>query len=223
MRTARSIVGKNYRQSYWVGVCGSGSTVELRSYINGESSIFTSGIVIGGPWVHVAVTSDGSTRSHYIDGELVGTQPETGPPATSTAALEISGDASWPYSINGNINEVRLWNVARTEAEIRSTINVPVRTAQPGLVAVWPMFTPDDAVGSLNWHVRRRHPAGPQDRLPSPATRPRTAASSSACRDTISSRPRSVSARRRTPSTPATIVDAAQPRLGHFSGSSIRT
>jgi hypothetical protein len=146
----RSIVGKNYGQSYWVGVCGSGSTVQLRSYINGVGSVFTSGIVLNGAWVHVAVTSDGATRSHYVDGELVGTQPETGPPGTSTAALEIGSDVIWPYSIFGNINEVRLWNIARTEAEIRSTINVPVRTAQPGLVAVWPMASGEDAVGSVN-------------------------------------------------------------------------
>jgi hypothetical protein len=143
----RSIVGKGYQTSYWLGVCGSGSSVLLRSYINGISSSFTSGTILNGTLVHIAVTSNGVTRKHYIDGELVGTATESGPPTGSGAALEIGGDADWQYSPNGIVNEVRLWNVARTEAEIRSTINVPLRTAQPGLVAVWPMFTPNDALG----------------------------------------------------------------------------
>jgi hypothetical protein len=143
----RSIVGNDYKASYWVGVCGSGSTAMLRSYMNGEGSILSAGTILNGGLVHIAVTSDGTTRNHYIDGELVGTRPETGPPGSNSAALEIGGDVQWQYSLNGIVNEVRLWNVARTVDEIRSTINVPVRTAQPGLVAVWPMFTPNDALG----------------------------------------------------------------------------
>lgn len=143
----RSIVGKGFETSYWLGICGN----QLRSYISGTSSVYTSGpAVLGGPWVHVAVTSDGVTRSHYIDGELVGTASESGPPAGNSDPLEIGGDADWEYSLNGNINEVRLWNVARTQAEIQSTINVPLRAPQPGLVAVWSMGNANDALGTYN-------------------------------------------------------------------------
>jgi hypothetical protein len=149
-QSCRSIVGKDYHTSYWVGYCNSGSGARLRSYVHGTASLFDGGVIPNGPWIHVAVTSDGITRNHYIDGELVATHAETGPPTGSTAALEIGGDASWVYSPHGLVNEVRLWNVARTQDEIRSTINVPVRSAQPGLVAVWPMFTPNDALGAHN-------------------------------------------------------------------------
>jgi hypothetical protein len=149
-QSCRSIVGKDYTQSYWVGMCNSGSHAVLRSYVRGTSSIKDSGVIPNGPWVHIAVTSDGTTRNHYIDGELVGTFAETGPPTGSSSPLEIGGDAHWAYSPNGLVNEVRLWNVARTQDEIRAAINVPLRSAEPGLVAVWPMFVASDALGAHN-------------------------------------------------------------------------
>ncbi len=145
--SCRSIIGKDYTKAYWVGVCGN----LLRSYTTGAGSDHDAGVLpADGAWTHVAVTSDGSTRKHYINGELVGTFSETGPLSLSSAPVEIGGDASWAYSPNGSINEVRLWNVARTQAEIQASINVPVRTAQAGLVAVWPMFVATDAVGGHN-------------------------------------------------------------------------
>jgi hypothetical protein len=149
-QTCRSLVGKNYVQAYWLGTCTVGSVTELRSYVSGTSSVKTGGIVPNGLWTHVAVTSDGTTRKHYIDGELVASFPDSGPPTASTAALEIGGDASWVYSPNGSINEVRLWNVARTQAQIQADINVHLGTAQPGLVAVWQMNGPNDSLGVHN-------------------------------------------------------------------------
>jgi Concanavalin A-like lectin/glucanases superfamily len=149
-QSCRSLVGKNFGLAYWVGVCNLGSGAELRSYVRGVSSEQDGGFVPNELWTHIAVTSNGTTRKHYVDGELVGTFTESGPPTASTSPLEIGGDASWGYSPNGLVNEVRLWNVARTQAQIRATINVPLTTAEPGLVAVWPMFTGNDALGAHN-------------------------------------------------------------------------
>jgi hypothetical protein len=146
--SCRSIVGKDYTHSYWVGVCNFGSGARLRSYVRGTGSLKDGGFISNGPWIHIAVTSDGATRKHYIDGELVGTFTEAGPPTGSTSPLEIGGDASFQFSPNGLVNQVRLWNVARTQDEIRATINVPLTSAQPGLVAVWPMGGPNDALGA---------------------------------------------------------------------------
>jgi hypothetical protein len=149
-QTCRSIVGKNYISSYWVGYCGSGPTATLRSYVRGTASLRDGGVIPNGKLIHIAITSDGATRNHYIDGELVASFPETGPPTASTAPLDIGGDASWQYSPNGLVNEVRLWSVARTVDQIRATINVPLRSAQPGLVAVWSLGGPNDALGGHN-------------------------------------------------------------------------
>lgn len=142
----RSLIGKNFTQSYWVGVCGS----TLRAYLRGDRSFFDAGIVPAGQWTHFAVTYDGSTQSHYINGELIHSFAATGPPAASTAPVEIGGDFAFPFSPNGALTEIRLWNVVRTIDQIRGTINVPLTAAQPGLVAVWSLGGPNDAVGGHN-------------------------------------------------------------------------
>jgi Concanavalin A-like lectin/glucanases superfamily len=144
----RSIVGKNFTHAYWVGACSTGSGAVLRSYVRGSTSLKDGGVIPNGTWIHIAVTSDGTTRKHYIDGELVGTFSEAGPPTGSTSPLQIGGDAAYEFSPNGLVDEVRLWNVARTQDQIRATINVPLTSAQPGLVAVWPMGGPNDALGA---------------------------------------------------------------------------
>jgi hypothetical protein len=148
--SCRSIVGKDYTHAYWVGACKTGSGATLRSYVRGTSSLIDGGVIPNGTWIHIAVTSDGTTRKHYINGELVETHSEAGPPTGSTSPLQIGGDASYEFSPSGLVNEVRLWNVARTQDQIRAALNVPLRSAQPGLVAVWPMFVATDALGVHN-------------------------------------------------------------------------
>lgn len=128
-----SIVGKNYVQAWWVGICGQ----TLRSYTHGVPTSYDAGIVTTA-WTHFAVTSDGTTRKHYINGELVGTVAENGPLTSSGGSpMRIGSDVAYEFSPTGGIDEVRLWNVARTQAQIQSTINVWLVAPQPGLVAVW--------------------------------------------------------------------------------------
>lgn len=145
-----SIVGKNYLQAYWVGICGT----TLRAYFRGGSSAHNAGVVPAGRWTHIAVVFDGSTQKHYINGELIQSFPAGGPPTTSTSPLRIGSDVSWTFTPVGSIDEVRIWNVARTVSQIRSAINVPITTAQPGLVSVWGLNgNANDPVGGHNGSV----------------------------------------------------------------------
>ena len=139
-----NIIGKGFVTTYWVGVC----TGTLRSYLKGTPSQHDGGALDSG-WNHIAVTFDGTNRRHYINGEIVATFAETGPLPTNTSDVQIGGDANYAnHSPIGAIDEVRLWNVARTTDQIRSTINVPISAATPGLVAVWHLdANGDDAVG----------------------------------------------------------------------------
>jgi hypothetical protein len=140
-----SIAGKGYTQAWWVGVCGT----TLRSYIKGITSLKDGGTVSNG-WTHIAVTYDGANRKHYIDGALVYTNAETGPMGVSTSAVRINSDVSWQFSY-GASDEVRLWNVARTQAEILATISSTLDAAQPGLVAVYHLDrSANDALGGNN-------------------------------------------------------------------------
>jgi hypothetical protein len=133
-----SIAGKGYREAWWVAVCNG----MLRSYLKGNGSLYDSGFVPTNEWTHVAVVFDGVHHTHYIDGELVGTpRPESGPLTTSTNNVEIGGDVDFEgNSPNGYIDEVRLWNVARTQAQIRSVLQgFSATTPHVGLVAFWPL------------------------------------------------------------------------------------
>jgi concanavalin A-like lectin/glucanase superfamily protein len=138
----KSLVGKNFQQSYWVGICGTSRT--LRSYLKGTSSLFDGGTIPVGELTHIAVTFDGTTRRHYINGELVAFRAEIGPLTTSTADLRIGSDFSYDHPPNATFSEVRLWSVARTINQIRSTINVQLTTPQPGLVAAWGFGSSDN-------------------------------------------------------------------------------
>ena len=68
----------------------------------------------------------------------------------SSAAMRFNGDVSWQHSYANTLDEVRLWNVARTQDEIRSTINTTINAPQPGLVAVYHLD--GSAVDSIAGH-----------------------------------------------------------------------
>ncbi|HEY3124033.1 MAG TPA: LamG domain-containing protein [Thermoanaerobaculia bacterium] len=145
-QSCRSIIGKDYLTGYWVGVCGN----TLRSYLKGISSPRDGGTVPNFQWTHVAVTYDGVNRIHYINGEQVAVFAETGPLPTNGSNVRIGSDVSWDFQPDGNLNEIRFWNFARSLDQIRGSINVPINTAQPGLVAVWSSGGGNDAVGGHN-------------------------------------------------------------------------
>ncbi len=142
----RSLVGKDFTASYWVGSCGN----VLRAYFRGSGSAHDAGIIPNNQFTHLAVTYDGHFQKHYINGELIHTFAVSGAPTASTAPLRIGSDVSFAHAPTGEIDEVRIWSVARTVDQIRSTINVPLSTPQPGLVAVWPFQSLNDPVGGHN-------------------------------------------------------------------------
>jgi hypothetical protein len=145
-----SLAGKDYTKAFWVGVCGT----TLRSYLHGytppTNTQFDGGKVPANEWTHIAVTFDGTTHKHYIDGELVASRAESGPMTTSPTELRISGDTAYQFTY-GAIDEVRFWNVARTLDQIRSTITSTINSPQTGLVAVYHLDgSAVDSIGGRN-------------------------------------------------------------------------
>jgi hypothetical protein len=115
-----SIVGKGYVASWWVGLCGT----TLRSYFNGTNSLRDGGVIPTTPsvWVHIAVVTDGTTRWHYINGNLVAQGTETAA-TSSTLPLRIGSDPNWDFMAEGGIDDLRIWKVARTQDQIRQTMS----------------------------------------------------------------------------------------------------
>jgi hypothetical protein len=144
--SCRTLLGKGYTTSYWIGICGR----TLRSFLAGPSSLRDGGTV-GVGIHHIAVTYDGAWRKHYVDGELVAVFPERRILPRNTRPLRIGADIDYPHhSIRGRIFEVRLWRVARTQAQLQDNINFPISSSPPGLVALWHMN--DDATDALGRH-----------------------------------------------------------------------
>jgi hypothetical protein len=141
-----SLLGKGYTTSFWIGNCGG----TLRSYLAGKGSQHDGGTILDGS-THIAVTYDGVARKHYIDGELVGVFPQSGPLPANSHPLRLGSDFDFLNHSSSSIWEVRLWSVARTQAQIRQFINQEIDSAMPGLVAVWHLRgNANDPIGGHN-------------------------------------------------------------------------
>jgi hypothetical protein len=150
-----SIAGKNWKKAWWIGICSNNMRSYVKGYapagVGGTGTLFDAGKIPLGFWTHVAVVYDGSKRQHYINGELAGTKVESGPLTTDTDEVRIGSDTAFPETPQGGIDEVHLWNVARTQAQIRADMAAPITSAQPGLVAVWHLdVNGNDAIGGHN-------------------------------------------------------------------------
>jgi hypothetical protein len=92
-------------------------------------------------WHHIATTFDGTNYILYMDGEVVDNQTVTagdkpGPEATPVRYLGTD--------FIGKIDEVRMWSVARTQAEIQANMNNTLADNFTGMEAYYPMAISDN-------------------------------------------------------------------------------
>ena len=89
-------------------------------------------ILATGEWMHVAGTYDGKHMKTYVNGELVKstTQDKGMYPANGQYGFG-SG------SLDGKLEEVRIWNVSRSAQEIRESMHVSLTGIEPGLYGCW--------------------------------------------------------------------------------------
>ena len=80
-------------------------------------------------WSYLAETYDGSTLRLYVNGSQVASTAHTGTIASSTNPLQIGGDSIYGQFFAGLIDEVRVYNVARSAAEIQTDQATPVNPA----------------------------------------------------------------------------------------------
>jgi hypothetical protein len=76
----------------------------------------------------------------YIDGQLDTVQVGMHVPQITGHPVLLGRERSHHQKYySGLIDEVRIWNVARTASEIAETMNVSLTGSEPGLVAYWSM------------------------------------------------------------------------------------
>ena len=112
---------------------GTGGIVD--NYWWANDMTYTTGNLTGA-WHHIAFTYDGSNRRFYLDGVLKDTQPSSGISVQNSNNFRIGSTNNGEY-FNGDIDELRIWNVARTTTEIQSNYNKTVDPSSTGLVAYY--------------------------------------------------------------------------------------
>jgi hypothetical protein len=139
----------------------------LRFHIMGGKPVveMNPGIAIGvlrapfdfkpGQWYRLAGTDDGSTARLFVDGVEIESDALSGAIQIDQSELLIGrGEPSYSKGeyFDGALDDIRIWNVARSPDEIRAAMNTPPRGNEPGLVACWNFNnrTTDDQSGHGN-------------------------------------------------------------------------
>ncbi|MDO8302539.1 MAG: LamG-like jellyroll fold domain-containing protein [Sedimentisphaerales bacterium] len=99
------------------------------------------GIITVGQWHNIAgVYKKGMYAKLYLDGILVAQVNTFNPPIANGPGKLCFGktdNPSTPWLFKGAIDEIQLWNCAKTDAEIQANLHEPLQGDEPNLVAYW--------------------------------------------------------------------------------------
>jgi hypothetical protein len=146
--------GGNSQRSYILLLFNSGGTLSLfgayspdGSYHSGDSAT-VAWTPTTGTWYHVAEVIDTSAKTikYYVNGTQQGSTVSTSDSSIyqSTAKLTIGtyADSAPLAFLDGKIDDVRVWNVARTATQINNDKDEELTGTQGGLIAYYPFETP---------------------------------------------------------------------------------
>jgi len=111
----------------------SGTSPSMNHHITGYTEIQMN------IWYHAAVTYDGSYIRLYLNGIQesaleIGEPASMGTPFNLGIAAVLDGSDTPAGSFNGCLDEIRIWNYARSQEEINNIINRELPSAESGLV-----------------------------------------------------------------------------------------
>jgi hypothetical protein len=101
-------------------------------------------------WYHIAATREGNLLTLYIDGVKIGELPYTGTPYTGNEPLTIGYGPGMHTYFTGKLDEVRIWNIARTQTEIQANMHTELLGTESGLIAYYKMRNGSGTVLSDN-------------------------------------------------------------------------
>jgi hypothetical protein len=121
-------------RSYYVGIEAGGAVLfKLARTDNQQDAAFQdfqAGQLVAGQWQHVACTYDGTMRRIFVNGVLAGQRATSGtihpgstPLSVGAQLANTAGSGTVQGYLLGAMDEVRLWNHARSESQIRGTLD----------------------------------------------------------------------------------------------------
>jgi hypothetical protein len=155
-------------------------TYQVGSFMEGKSFGVASSSVPAqdlNNWVHMAGVYDGEKWRLYRNGELLSENPAPGGggfPIRARWAIGAKGGGG-ERAFNGNIRDVRIWSIARTQQQLRDSMDDPPDKDEEGLAGHWPMEEGKgrrivDRSGNEAHGFVHNAPWGPSNAPPSQAT-----------------------------------------------------
>ncbi|HRN95805.1 MAG TPA: LamG domain-containing protein, partial [Chitinophagales bacterium] len=101
-----------------------------------------------GQWNHIALVRDFTNNQlrWYINGTLTSTATPSYFPAVAGGNPVRIGLGYTGVGYEGQIDEVRVWNIARTTADIQTNMNKPIQAGTAGLAGYWRF---DETAGTI--------------------------------------------------------------------------
>jgi hypothetical protein len=107
---------------------------------SGNFSCGTNAVITFGQWQHIAATESGGVVSVYVNGTQQSTCSGAPTPLSNSDDVflgrAVFQDAS-DQSFTGGVDDVRVWDIARTDADIAADLNRRFPGGTPGLVSYW--------------------------------------------------------------------------------------
>jgi hypothetical protein len=113
-------------------------------------------------WSQVTLTFDGHTERLYVDGQLVDEGTGEAPPITE-GELQIGGSSEQGNSLDGRIDEVRIYGRGLNQAEVDADVETPIRTPKSGPLAAYAFDEGEEAGETVDDVSGNNHPATIED------------------------------------------------------------
>lgn len=134
------VVSKNMGEAGYCLVVLGGQSVAVIQFEVGSRSMPARASLEGylNNWTHVAGVWENGLSKIYINGQLKKSVKASGPPKPNNLPLRVGCSPFGPETtFRGAIDEVRIWSVARTAAQIRENMRRKLTGKEPGLMAYW--------------------------------------------------------------------------------------
>lgn len=137
----QGIVGKPFHSAsepyyqYHLEIRDDGDLYFALSINGSRRTIRTTNSLVANTWYHVAATFDGSVMKVYVDGVEWGSNAVSGNISDYATSLNIG--ASSGLELNGQLDEMRIWDIGRTQTQILDNKDIQLEGNEANLIGYW--------------------------------------------------------------------------------------